>query len=186
MFPLYISLSHHFWVKMDRGSGLCSLGFPTAAFSLLHPGLNTCGWMRTSPKWPLEAMPQRIFCLSQRMCAKSLQSCLTPCKPMTSLPGSSVYGILQARILEWVAMPSSRESCRPRDWTWVSYIFFTGRQMFITSTTWEVPNRAHCCSVSKSCLTLCDSMDCSPSGSCVQASLSFTIYRSLLKFMSSA
>ena len=128
MFPLYISLSHHFWVKMDRGSGLCSLGFPTAAFSLLHPGLNTCGWMRTSPKWPLEAMPQRIFCLSQRMCAKSLQSCLTPCKPMTSLPGSSVYGILQARILEWVAMPSSKESFQPRDRNKVSHIagrFFT-------------------------------------------------------------
>ena len=39
--------------------------------------------------------------------AKSLQSCLTLCNPMDcSLPGSSVHGILQARILEWVAMPS--------------------------------------------------------------------------------
>ena len=37
------------------------------------------------------------------------QSCLTLCDPMDcGLPGSSVYGILQARILEWVAMPSSR------------------------------------------------------------------------------
>ena len=37
------------------------------------------------------------------------QSCLTLCDPMDcSPPGSSVYGILQARILEWVAMPSSR------------------------------------------------------------------------------
>ena len=68
---------------MDRGSGLCSSGFPTAALSLLQPGLNACVSMRTSPKWPLEAMPQRIFCLFQRMCAKSLQSCLTPCEPMT-------------------------------------------------------------------------------------------------------
>ena len=41
--------------------------------------------------------------------AKSLQSCLTLWDPMDcSLPGSSVLGILQARILEWVAMPSSR------------------------------------------------------------------------------
>ena len=40
------------------------------------------------------------------MCAKSLQSCPTLCKPMDcSPPGSSVHGILQARILEWVAMP---------------------------------------------------------------------------------
>ena len=42
------------------------------------------------------------------VCAKSLQSHLTLCDPMDcSLPGSSVHGILQARILEWVAVPSS-------------------------------------------------------------------------------
>ena len=42
---------------------------------------------------------------------QSLQSCLTLCDPMDcSPPGSSVDGILQARILEWVAMPSSRGS----------------------------------------------------------------------------
>ena len=44
-----------------------------------------------------------------------------------SLPGSSVHGILQARILEWVAMPSSRASSQPRDWTHVSYISCIGR-----------------------------------------------------------
>ena len=37
-----------------------------------------------------------------------------------SLPGSSVHGILQARILEWVAISFSRESSQPGDWTWVS------------------------------------------------------------------
>ena len=45
-----------------------------------------------------------------------------------SLPGSSVHGILQARILEWVAIPFSRGSSQPRDQTWVSCIagrFFT-------------------------------------------------------------
>ena len=46
------------------------------------------------------------------------QSCPTLCHLMDcSLPGSSVHGILQARILEWVAMPSSRESSLIRDWT---------------------------------------------------------------------
>ena len=41
---------------------------------------------------------------------------LTLCDPMDySLPGSSIHGILQARILEWVALPSSRGSSRPRD-----------------------------------------------------------------------
>ena len=46
--------------------------------------------------------------------AKLLQSCLTLCNPMDrSLPDSSVHGILQARILERVAMPSSRGSSPP-------------------------------------------------------------------------
>ena len=43
------------------------------------------------------------------MHAKSLQSCLTLCDPMdSSLPGSSIHGILQARVLEWGAIAFSR------------------------------------------------------------------------------
>ena len=50
------------------------------------------------------------------MCAKSLQSCLTLCDPIDcSPPGSSVHGILQVRIPEWVAMLSSRGSSRSRN-----------------------------------------------------------------------
>ena len=46
------------------------------------------------------------------------QSCLTLCNPMDcSPPGSSVHGILQAGILEWVAISSSRGSSQPRDQT---------------------------------------------------------------------
>ena len=48
------------------------------------------------------------------------QWCPTPCDPMDRLPGSSVHGILQARILEWVAIPFSRGSSWPRDWTCIS------------------------------------------------------------------
>ena len=63
------------------------------------------------------------------VCVLVAQLCLILCDPMDcSLPGSSVCGILQARILEWVAMPSSRASFWPRDWTCVSCIagrFFT-------------------------------------------------------------
>ena len=45
------------------------------------------------------------------------QLCLTLCDPMDcSLPGSSVHEILQARILEWVVIPFSRATSRPRDW----------------------------------------------------------------------
>ena len=55
------------------------------------------------------------------MCAKSLQSCLTLCDPTDySPPCSSVHGILQARILEWVTMPSARGSFQPRDQTHIS------------------------------------------------------------------
>ena len=54
---------------------------------------------------------------------KVAQSCPTFCDPMDySPPGFSVHGILQARILEWVAMPFSRESSQPKDWTQVSCI----------------------------------------------------------------
>ena len=55
--------------------------------------------------------------------AKLLQSCLTLCYPMDCCPrGSSVHGILQARKLEWVAVPFSRGSSPSRDRTRVSYI----------------------------------------------------------------
>ena len=51
------------------------------------------------------------------------QSCLTLCDPMDcSPPGSSLHGILQARVLESVAISFSRGSSRPRDRTQVSHI----------------------------------------------------------------
>ena len=63
------------------------------------------------------------------LCAKSLQLCPTLCDTMgCSPPGSSVHGILQARNLEWVAMPSSRRSSLPEDRTHVSYVSFIGRR----------------------------------------------------------
>ena len=73
-----------------------------------------------------------------------VQSCLTLCNPMDcSLPGSSVHGILQERILQWVAIPFCRISTWPRDWTWVSHIagrFFTiwakGKPVWM----WELDN----------------------------------------------
>ena len=62
--------------------------------------------------------------------ANSLQSCPTLRDPMDcSLPGSSVCGILQAKILEWVAMPSSRGSFQPRDRTHDCYVSCLGRQV---------------------------------------------------------
>ena len=64
------------------------------------------------------------------------QLCLTLCDPVDcSPPGSSIHGILQARILEWAAISSSRGSSQPRDWTRVSSI---GRRILHCWATWEV------------------------------------------------
>ena len=69
-----------------------------------------------------------FFLSSNLCCAKSLQLYLplydaVDCCP----PGSSVHGILQARILQWVAMSSSRGPSRPRDQTQVSQVSCVGR-----------------------------------------------------------
>ena len=83
------------------------------------------------------------------LCAKQLQSRLTRCDLVDcSPPGSSVHGVLQARILEWVPMPSPRGSSWSRGWNWVSCIagrFFTNgatrkAQYF---KVWFLENREH-------------------------------------------
>ena len=86
------------------------------------------------------------------------QLCPTLCDPMDcSLPGSSVHGILQARILEWVAYPFSRGSSWPRNWAGVSSI--AGR-FFNSGATREAPVKCES-EVAQSCPSLCDPMDCS-------------------------
>ena len=67
--------------------------------------------------------------------AKSCPALWDPmdCNP----PASSVHGILQARILEWVAMLAYRSSSRPRDWTCISFVSCIGRRVPYYSATWE-------------------------------------------------
>ena len=66
------------------------------------------------------------------------QSCPTLCDPMDcSLPGFSVYGIFQARVLEWVAIFSSRGSSWARDWTYISSISCTDMLFLYHWATWE-------------------------------------------------
>ena len=82
-------------------------------------------------------------CVCVCMCSVA-QSCLTlrdamDCNP----PGSSVYGILQARKLEWVAIPFSRGSSLPRDWSWVSC---TAGRFF---TVWAIREAYNCLPVHK-------------------------------------
>ena len=62
-----------------------------------------------------------------------VQSCPTLCYSMDcTLPGSSVHGIFQARVLEWVAISFSRGSSRPRDQSQVSHI--VGRHFTVWAT----------------------------------------------------
>ena len=98
----------------------------------------------------LGKMSIRVFCLFSNQvtwflllsCMKwseVAQSCPTLCDPMDcSLPGSSVHGILQARILKWVAISFSRGSSRPRDGTQVSHIAGRCFNLWATREAWWV------------------------------------------------
>ena len=80
-----------------------------------------------------------VYIYSEFACIRT-QSCLTLCNPMhCTLPGSSVHGILKARILEWDAISSSRESSQPRDQTRVSCNSCIGSECFYYWATWESP-----------------------------------------------
>ena len=93
------------------------------------------------PSNPKERQCQRMFKLPHNCThlrpskseSEVTQSCLTLCDPMDcSLLGSSVHGIFQARLLEWIAISFSRRSSRPRNRTWVSHI--AGRRFTIWAT----------------------------------------------------
>ena len=84
--------------------------------SLMSPALEG-GFFTTSTIWEAH-----IWYESESE-SEAAQSCPTPCDPIDcSLPGSSVHGIFQAIVLEWIAISFSRGSSRPRDRTWVSHI----------------------------------------------------------------
>ena len=70
-----------------------------------------------------EGKDDASVCWDSRTAERKGPSCLTLCDPMdSSPPGSSVRGILQARVLEGAAMPSSKGASRPTDRTGVSYV----------------------------------------------------------------
>ena len=95
-------------------------------------GLQSLESQRVRHNWAKNTHKILYVCVCARtyMHAKSLQSCPTLCDPRDYSPsGSSVHGVLQARILEWVAMLSSRESSWPRDQTHDFYISCIGKQV---------------------------------------------------------
>ena len=89
-----------------------------------------CPWVMPNETegWPVTC----LYFLSSSEWSEVAQLCLTLCDPMDcSLPGFSIHGVFQTRILEWVAISFSRGSSQPRDWTQVSRIA-SGQ-----STLWE-------------------------------------------------
>ena len=126
---------------------------------------------KISIKKYMTRMPSRLCLLNnpcQQICVvimgsacmhvKSLQPCLILCNPLDyNLPGSSVHGILQARILEWGAIPFSKGSSQPRNRTRVSCIvgtFFTiwaireapwwEVLLLYEAQGWNAPRSMHC------------------------------------------
>ena len=114
----------HFWCQENINSDLIPNKLP------VHTGrhLLTVPYFMKVNIWTSSPWTKSIRTLSFCCCLVA-QSCLTPwntmdCRP----PGSSVYGISQARILEWVVIFFSRGSSQPRDWTQASCLaggFFT-------------------------------------------------------------
>ena len=93
------------------------------ALRWLHP--NAAAWQGSSARCahgsPCSEYAPEFTAKVKESESEAAQSCPTLCNPMDcSLPGSSIHGILQARILEWVAIPFSRGSSPPRDRTQVS------------------------------------------------------------------
>ena len=102
--------------------------------------------------WPstkqTAVVPLLWFCslcfLPLQWTSEVAQSCPTLCDPMDcSLPGSSIHGIFQARVLEWVAISFSRGSSQPEDRTQVSHIagrrfaVWATRESLFLSTDWN-------------------------------------------------
>ena len=101
------------WVRVGDGGAILGAKVPKVT---QNNNTQITQWL-----WELDVIyhnfkiPWKLWC-NVCVCANSLNLCPILWDPMyCSLPGSSVHGILQARILKWVATPSSRGSS-PRDW----------------------------------------------------------------------
>ena len=110
-------------------------------FSIMQKYLltqNACIYIYMAESFCFSPETDTTLLIGSCMRAKLLQLCLTLCDPMDySPPGFSVHGIFQARILEWVAMLSSRGSSWTRDWTHIFCISSIGWWILYHCITWE-------------------------------------------------
>ena len=136
MLPSALSLLVDPWTISQNSPGLVFLAVPLTsqlcATSVLSSASYIAAWL---------ILQNADFFLLPCTYACVLSRVQLFCDPMDcGPPGSSVYGILQARILEWVVIPFSRGSSQPKDWTLVSCI--AGR-FYIIWTTTEDPYDIH-------------------------------------------
>ena len=137
-----------------KNTGVSSHALLQGIFSAqrLNPGLLHCRWILYCLSRQLALDYTHIYnwagflggsvvkepaCQCRRAYVVCYFSCVWHCVMLWTvrgLPGSSVHGILLARILQWVAIPSSRGSSQARNWTHVSYIWCIG---------WQVLYREH-------------------------------------------
>ena len=96
-------------------------------------------WMSLEPIMKSEVSQKEKckYCILTHKVSEVIQSCLPLYNPTGySLPDSSIYGIFQARVLEWIATFFSRRFSQPRDRTWVSHI--TSRCFAIWAIGWVI------------------------------------------------
>ena len=121
-------MSYHYTLKITKIQNHIAKCWQVCRETAL---LILCKWecKMAQALWKCLAVFNKQHVIAMKVKVLVTQLCLPLCEPMNcSPPGSSAHGILQARILEWVAIPSSTGSSRPRDRTWVSCIagrFFT-------------------------------------------------------------
>ena len=167
------------WVGVDSGSRWWT-GRPRVlqfmgSQRVGHNWATELNWMN----WGNRVVLQEFCCHCWSVCKSVLYMFQTLCDPKDcSIPGSSVHGIFQTRILEWVATSFSRISSPFRDRTCVSCIdrqilyhwatrktleLFTNHLAISLLQTYNYNSLIFlfhfCCSVTKSCLTLCNPMD---------------------------
>ena len=119
------------WISTDRHT--CCLCSPATSLCQVTLSRPRCYWNTMSHCYFLISFQWTSLGCAAEDCGglgvkgKVTQSCPTLCNPVEySPPGSSIHGIIQARILEWVTIPFSRGSSRPRDQTRVSHLHCRG------------------------------------------------------------
>ena len=138
----------HLWILLFVS---CYMYLFLDIFVICLQGVNVCFLCFVKEQENLN-YPSSCVCVCVCVCILVAQSCPTVCDSMDcSPPGSPVHGILQARILEWVAISFCKWSSWPRDITKVSLI--AGRFFTIWATGKVL--------LSQSCSTLCDTINCS-------------------------